>query len=1158
MTYTIDHEIKDYSARFVDESYLARDMSSTELREFKSTIFRVELAIMLINRLGCTNEPIEILPILLNWTGIDYRRYAGIEDVHLLKRNSLRLQTLRSVNSWSEALSQYLDYPVEVRLFELPGVDSSELSRVAMQTILFSKFSSRGNPDRSSFLDVLLDNPVTRITQAFSFVQREGVHHARIGGMDLEFDLLPEDIALAADSLAELAAIPVVRDHEVRDFYLHIPGDLQSAATRLGDPWPHLLEGINLRTYDGRILAESNAIPLVLNDSRPFLHLVGMTGARKSVLATLIAAWAIEQTLNTGEMHRVVLVHSTVSEALRRTQLLNQAFRNSIDEPPVAIPIFGDSGREGQIARFFSSAEFSPVSEHWGERFLASTCALQARLTPPGRDLLGHLAIGPGSEPCLRLKHPDHPSMNYICPFFAECPSRLRFADLTSAPVWIMNPWTFAFTRIPLPFIRPEPQNKIGQVTRVMELVAAHADLVITDESDVVQTALDSIWGPEFRLYGGQSGLYDQNLVAVTEFDQQNRVESAGHPWVRSFMSGWEAVNVISSMLTDAQHGKALSSWVSVEYFTLEYMLRRLARKLCGIPDVAHLDTELQAELENRYGEYIGTLLDIIRSILGGSPVPDNDADLDDAQRSLSRVRQALLTAGVLRRHQVRVLAREWLQRWVLSPQGELPGYQDRVNDIAANLDWKNLTPESPERLEAIFLFTLGLANLRHYTQLVTEQWETRPLIANLSTQQMTSAPYYADGLLPAPPLGQMFGFRIHRREATGGDDGIVIEAAEHRAIGRAALYELPELLLPAEGVRGPRVFTLSATSYMPDSEQFNLHVQPAGVLESFPPGSLADVAEHPVARSKMRFAPITDSDGLPIFVSGRPSKENHLRQMAVTLGNKLTPEIFSDIWYLAEHSPEEWEDRMRIVFFPNSYTQAEAMAIPLAHSGHFDEVLLLVRDHSSVEPRIRSVTLGDVEHVGRQTAGKRIALVAPLQSIGRGLNILNSSGVAAFGAAVFATRYYPPPGEFGRVVSALHTALYDGQDETDKRAYGNLRKMRQRLQRVRAAAELDKPYSRLTSADRRRLAADTTVLIAQAMGRLVRGSPNMVPLIGVFTDAAWAPRSAAGEEDTAETSLLIAMRDYMEELVSADPVFRAAHGPLYHAMSRIEGVYSA
>jgi hypothetical protein len=142
--------------------------------------------------------------------------------------------------------------------------------------------------------------------------------------------------------------------------------------------------------------------------------------------------------------------------------------------------------------------------------------------------------------------------------------------------------------------------------------------------------------------------------------------------------------------------------------------------------------------------------------------------------------------------------------------------------------------------------------------------------------------------------------------------------------------------------------------------------------------------------------------------------------------------------------------------------------------------------------------------------------------------------------------------------VEAIHAATYQGKDKTGDSAYRNLRKMRNRIRRVKAAAEVDVPYSRLSGAARRMLAADTTALISQAAGRLVRGTPDMVPFIAYFADAAWAPHSASGEMDTPESSLLLAMRDYMADLVSSDPVFRAAHGPLFHAVNQIKGVYHA
>lgn len=1159
MSYTIVHEVKEYWDEFIDSAYLPDGLSRGELRNIQETIYTVELSIALMQAIELTDEPLEILSALINWTAIDYKLYAGLANPALLKRNAARLQTLRSINGWSQALVTYLSLPIQIRLFDLPNLVPVEMSRQVMQQLKFQDIVCHSNDQRINFLNTRLYHPVSRPKQSFTFAQRPGIHQAWVNGLQLEFDLREEDINSVDSLFEDMPYLARQREKPRQSFCLKIPDDLQSVATQLGPPWPDLLASINFRTVDNKGFSESNAMPIILNDEQHFLHLVGMTGARKSVLATLIAGWAIEQTLATGIMHRVALIFTTISEALHRAELLNKAFRDDIEQLPVAVPIFGESGREKQILRFFESTELPGEQPAWAERFLASGCPLQARLTADSRKALAGKAIPAGSEPCTRLKHPEQQSMDYVCPFFARCPSRQRYGDLATAPVWIVNPWTYGLTRIPRPFIRENPTQHQGYDLRVMELVAGQADLVIVDESDVTQNALDDIWGPTIGLYGGRKGLYDGNITAVVSYDQQQRLEAAGNPWVRNFISGWESVNVASAMLTDARYGKVLSDWIKQDFITLEYLLDRLAHKLTGIPVGTYLAADQQAYLDKRFGELTGNLLDILRSIMGGTPVPDTEPQLNEARRELLALRRALLAISNHRHIRVRSMARAWLKKWVLAPQGkQLPDYEARVREIANYLGWVKYQPETNETLESLLLFALALSNLRYYTLLVTERWEARPEIPGLKVDPMARAPYYADGLLPAPPLGQMFGFRIQRNEAMDGDDGILIQAAEHRAIGRGALFELTHLLEATEGLPGPCVMTLSATSYMPGSAQFHQHVPPGGILEPYPPGTSSPTQLHPVTQSTLVFSPVHDADGKPIFISGRPDKESSLRRMASRMAENLLPAILEDLDYRAQKYPASWADRQRIVLFPNSYYQAEAMAIPLAMSRLFEHVFLMVRETHPLPHGIRPVTLTDIETIGMQTAGESVALIAPLKAIGRGLNMLNKNGKAAFGAAIFATRYYPPPGEFSTMVEAMHAATYQGRDTTTDRAYHNLRKLRNRIRRVKVAAESDKPYSRLSMKARAALAADTTALISQAAGRLVRGVPDMVPFIAYFTDAAWAPRSAQGESDTDETSLLLAMQDYMADQVKTDVVFRVAHGPLFQALNEMKGVNRA
>jgi hypothetical protein len=67
---------------------------------------------------------------------------------------------------------------------------------------------------------------------------------------------------------------------------------------------------------------------------------------------------------------------------------------------------------------------------------------------------------------------------------------------------------------------------------------------------------------------------------------------------------------------------------------------------------------------------------------------------------------------------------------------------------------------------------------------------------------------------------------------------------------------------------------------------------------------------------------------------------------------------------------------------------------------------------------------------------------------------------------------------------------------------------------------------------DRRKLASTLFTRIWQAVGRGIRGN---VPVIIVFVDSKWAPESAKEKNDSARTSLLVAMRECYESLISSN-----------------------
>ena len=155
------------------------------------------------------------------------------------------------------------------------------------------------------------------------------------------------------------------------------------------------------------------------------------------------------------------------------------------------------------------------------------------------------------------------------------------------------------------------------------------------------------------------------------------------------------------------------------------------------------------------------------------------------------------------------------------------------------------------------------------------------------------------------------------------------------------------------------------------------------------------------------------------------------------------------------------------------------------------------------------------------QTNGK--VLIAPLQAIGRGYNILNQNGNAAFGAVYFLTRPMPYPADTQSLARELNRRTEDWCQDTklplwqEPMLQEKAVQLRQKSSEYWRKAELRSYYHTLkhedennnndtTYSERFDLAATTAGHIIQACGRLLRGG---VPFHAFFADAAWGPKSA-------------------------------------------------
>lgn len=429
--------------------------------------------------------------------------------------------------------------------------------------------------------------------------------------------------------------------------------------------------------------------------------------------------------------------------------------------------------------------------------------------------------------------------------------------------------------------------------------------------------------------------------------------------------------------------------------------------------------------------------------------------------------------------------------------------------------------------------------------------------------------------IIPLPLTGRQFGTYYSRHgdeKSSYNYNSHPLSMFAYTNIGRWYVLNFHRLLTDFNGQRGPNVLALSGTSYLPDSTQFHVGAQnmkPYGVL--MPEHS----AKEAIADSRFTFLPQFDQNEKAIRFSGRKETEKPdlLKQMVRSLtgngGRGHFGQKLEEIRRLGQLGDELWEDRDRLLLLVNSYDQSlwAADAIRNCWLNMAESVYHLIRgqnDSDDIQEHASqkngALLRDDIEAFG-QTAGR--ILVAPMSAIGRGFNILNGKGKAAFGAVYFLTRPYPHPHDTQRIAQELNRRALDWLEDPDFIAWqeDGIQKraeaVRQKAAQYWLKAENRSYYSTLSidkvlQADPRRdLAATTAGILIQSVGRLIRGG---VPFHAYFVDSAWAPSYARDRTtETPETSLLAAIIDLLEDYVHNDPICKALYGPLADAIADIE-----
>jgi hypothetical protein len=1118
-------------------------------------LLQVELGLRLLELLELTDEPVEVVWCVLVGLPLPQFQRNQLDDSQRRILAKARVLLRFGRFAWREALRWYSNQQARWRVYRIdPG---SPLDHPVQREPNGPAYAT----NRITIFDQVLTDPVQykekslRMASPGRLTFRTTRQKPRTVTVDLDADLvaaatqtpIPQlDTTRRTRQPIEVTFEQLQQTADTLDYRMNV----RNSTTTPGI-WRTLLEQVirwRRIDSDGKLsLPNSNPIRW-----QGMLHLAGMVGAGKSTLMKLLAAHGAL----TGQCRTTLVVGDTIT-AINLADELNRLLADS--DSPVAVPLVGRTTRSNHLQRLYQSSDFRP--DHWGLRWLDTRCPVQGLVVDSD-------PLQPGDEPCERLQAgaAENPGPPLICPLFAVCPSRRLYHDLPSAMIWITTPGAMAMSRLPTPVDKRHMM--------LAEVIYHQSDLVIFDEVDTVQQWFDNVYATDQWLLDGGSGVLDLLHLQTVQFMNRGfQISRQGQRWLTAEQSARQVADQICSLLRE---NSVLKEWLGDRYFTAHRLFYDLSRRL-NLPSDATEQNSHHPTLRDFDEFRRDSFLTPTTAQFGSDSISQLHVIAD----------QILARAGSLVDEQrVKALCQRWLRDHVSQINqveaklaADLAAWQARQTTGAATRQrgWNVPPPDNLETLAVRLELAISVAILEEMIRQTFDRWQHAPLYVTGqidASNRLSRIPADLIGVLPTSPTGSLFGFQ-YLEETAGNPDSPNAEqfplklrrfsAFQYQNVGRWLVQHFHELLHDL-GYPGPNVLAMSGTSWLPDSAAWHFSVEPEAVLEATP------ASQRAIRASELSFRPLRDSNGHPIFVSGSGQLAANLIEMGRLLAAWPSPQQsflqqeLDTLEALAAAQPQLWQDRVRLLLFVNSYDQVQSVtrAILSQRPDWRDETYSLVRrlgaKHSEGWQWVRldgqELVRADVEQFGRRRGRM---LIAPLQAVGRGYNILNQDNVAAFGSVLFLTRPMPHPFDMQARAQWLNDrAQRKGSDLTDAlwREPANIHQQAEAM-RFWAHREWDTyddagQFRYLSPERKDDLAASLAGVIIQAGGRLLRGG---VPFRAFFMDAAWAPQTAAGHEpDTPATSLLLRIQKLLNQY-SQTPVGQVLYGPLAEAFNKLAGV---
>lgn len=1093
------------------------------LPENLPSLFKAEFGIWLASTLELPSKDIWAVLGMSNFVNAGWTE----KEKSLIAVSSFYISDDR--RSWNEGIQRYSSFDAKLRLFDLSD-DNGHIIKQLPLSVLTKK--------RLDFYQKLATTPppLARLSREFAEPGKKYFYKVRTAdnrrvirevNLPVEWKQYPPqeqsfininlpDPGKIRVELSELKEVAQLLD-DIENASIICPPLLSPGN------WCERLDNISLKLFrqQGK-LEESPELQLERT-----VHLPGTLSVGKSTLAFLMAVWSVYKG------YRITLVLNDVSSILKFVNEINQHLLHPVlKEQPNLLPIFEkaeharyrDTGRGSSFAvpilgrsakakhidqlyqDSFEEAKRKNVShlDHYGWRYLSTACALDSH-SLASDDFAG--PIPAGEFPCDRLgeasSNGKQIEQDRLCPLLNICPVQQSSKDLPSAPIWVCSPASLVSAKI--------TGNLLPHKMSYYELVYRTSDIVIIDECDQAQSTFDDIFLPDSILAGpGQGHLLNDlaQRVAQMRTDQRSLPDLASRKWVRAVELANSVTDQIYDVLTAPSSGQ-IRKWIGEGVFWNMNLFSSITWDLMGVKpeDCTQLEKHKHEEWLNILGQFASAPLDF------------ENLEKEELLQELNQIASTLIATGHTKQIQIRCM--EWVQ---LAQQEIRATSKEDPRLVISNDD--NYWSSTAGKLE----FAILVCILDDQLTLVELNWSAAPPDLNLDDYtSLQDRDRELRPFIPGPPTGRIFGFQYKHEKYRPVVDGI-LRRIRFAGMGRWALMHFHDLFLNVDGIKGPQALLLSGTSWSPSSPFFHVHVVPQGIL---------DTTHEEKHVTDWLFKPVTTPKGIYVSISGAFGDQRHEQlQTAARLisrPDQTISRVLTEILHREQNSGSSiWVDRQRVLILTGSYDEAFTVASMIQQTQPGLHVACMSRGDELLDSSnsgFIKIGTGEVNRFALLYPESKV-LIAPIDAIGRGRNILNQAGKAAFGSIFFLIRSLLPPNDPSADARHLmHWVLSKKIVTVPRNEFGATaedfrRQARQEWYRLMSTKQT---WRNMEDGDRKKLASTLFTRVWQAIGRGIRGN---VPVIVVFIDSKWAPESAKDKSDSARSSLLIAMRECYEPLI--------------------------